>query len=63
VLHFASELRPRRTVGDPVDDRGQRDPGKLVALTDRRLNATPNELYDALHGPIIIIASCGWFTN
>lgn len=30
---------------------GQRDPKKLVALTDRRLKkATPKQLYDALHG-------------
>ena len=29
---------------------GQRDPRKLVALTDRRLKASPKELYDALHG-------------
>lgn len=29
---------------------GERNPGKLVALTDRRLKATPKELYDALHG-------------
>jgi transposase len=29
---------------------GQRDPHKLVPLTDRRLKATPKELYDALHG-------------
>ena len=29
---------------------GQRDPGKLVALTDRRLKASPKQLYDALHG-------------
>jgi transposase len=29
---------------------GVRDPGKLAALGDRRLKATPKELYDALHG-------------
>ena len=29
---------------------GERNPRKLVALTDRRLKATPKELYDALHG-------------
>ncbi len=29
---------------------GQRDPRKLVALTDRRLKASPKQLYDALHG-------------
>lgn len=29
---------------------GQRDPRKLAALADRRIKATPKELYDALHG-------------
>lgn len=29
---------------------GQRDPRKLVALTDQRLKASPKQLYDALHG-------------
>ena len=29
---------------------GQRDPRKLAALADRRVKATPKELYDALHG-------------
>ena len=29
---------------------GERNPRKLVALTDRRLKASPKELYDALHG-------------
>ena len=29
---------------------GVRDPRKLAALGDRRLKATPKELYDALHG-------------
>lgn len=29
---------------------GVRSPGKLAALADRRLKATPKELYDALHG-------------
>lgn len=29
---------------------GERNPRKLAALTDRRLKATPKELYDALHG-------------
>src|SRR5438876_806173 len=27
-----------------------RDPGKLAALADKRLKATPKQLYDALHG-------------
>ena len=30
--------------------KGVRDPGKLAALGDRRLKATPKELYEALHG-------------
>jgi transposase len=29
---------------------GVRDPGKLAALADRRIKASPKELYDALHG-------------
>jgi transposase len=29
---------------------GERNPHKLVALTDRRLKAAPKELYDAFHG-------------
>ena len=29
---------------------GQRDPRKLAALADRRVKATPKQLYDALHG-------------
>jgi transposase len=29
---------------------GVRDPRKLAALSDRRLKATPKQLYDALHG-------------
>src|SRR5271165_4847123 len=29
---------------------GKRDPRKLAALADRRVKATPKELYDALHG-------------
>lgn len=29
---------------------GVRDPGKLAALSDRRVKATPKQLYDALHG-------------
>jgi transposase len=30
--------------------RGERDPGKLAALADKRLKATPKELHDALNG-------------
>lgn len=48
VISDIMGLNGRRVIEAMI--AGQRDPRKLVALTDRRLKATPKELYDALHG-------------
>ena len=48
VISDIMGLNGRRVIEAMI--AGERDPRKLVALTDRRLKATPKELYDALHG-------------
>jgi transposase len=48
VISDIMGLNGRRVIEAMI--AGQRDPRKLVALTDRRLKASPKELYDALHG-------------
>jgi transposase len=48
VISDVMGLNGRRVIEAMI--AGQRDPRKLVALTDRRLKASPKELYDALHG-------------
>jgi transposase len=48
VISDVMGLNGRRLIEAMI--AGQRDPRKLVALTDRRLKASPKELYDALHG-------------
>jgi transposase len=48
VISDIMGLNGRRIVEAMIS--GVRDPRKLAALGDRRLKATPKELYDALHG-------------
>jgi len=48
VISDIMGVNGRRLIEAMID--GQRDPQKLVALTDRRLKASPKALYDALHG-------------
>lgn len=48
VISDIMGLNGRRVIEAMI--AGERNPRKLVALTDRRLKASPKELYDALHG-------------
>ncbi len=48
VISDIMGLNGRRMIEAMVG--GLRDPRKLAALADRRLKATPKQLYDALHG-------------
>jgi transposase len=48
VISDIMGLNGRRIIEAMID--GVRDPRKLAALGDKRLKATPKQLYDALHG-------------
>src|SRR5260370_23070354 len=48
VISDIMGLNGRRVIEAMI--AGERNPRKLVALTDRRLKASPKQLYDALHG-------------
>ncbi len=48
VISDIMGLNGRRVIEAMI--AGEHNPRKLVALTDRRLKASPKELYDALHG-------------
>ena len=48
VISDIMGLNGRRVIEAMI--AGERNPRKLVALTDKRLKASPKQLYDALHG-------------